>query len=133
RLRDADEVDPALLREAPQDIEAAVAADPDQRLDAEFAQAVDDLAGAVAPAAVRHREGERVAAVGGAENGTAEAQHVDAGPVEAERLGLDRAAQQPHRAVADAVDAPAIALDRAGHDGADHRIEAGAIAAAGQQ
>ncbi len=101
RLRNSDEIDPALLGEMAQDGKAAVAADADQRLDAEFAQALDHLARPVAQGTVRHREGKWVAAVGGPENGAAEAQYVDGRDVEVEHLELERPAQQPHRAVAD--------------------------------
>src|SRR5579863_7767419 len=48
-------------------------------------------------------------------------------------LEIERSPQEPHGAVADAANSPAIALDGAGDDCADHRIETGAIATTGQQ
>jgi len=80
---------------------AAIATDADQRLDAEFAQALDYLFRPVAQRAVRHREGKRVAAISGPENGAAEAQYVDGRDVEVEHFELAWTAQQAHRAVAD--------------------------------
>jgi hypothetical protein len=132
-LWNADQVEPALLRDAAHDVEAAVAADRDQRLHAELAQPVDDLARAVAPAAVRHRKGEGIAAVGGAEHGAAEAQQVGRSKPLVQFLKLQWPTQQPHRAIADAEDAPAIARDGAGHDAANDCVEPGAVAATGQQ
>ena len=77
RLRDADQAPVALLRQPAQDREAAVAADADQRVEAELVVAVDDLLGVVDRAAVGGRIGERIAPVGRAEHGAAEMQ--DAG------------------------------------------------------
>ena len=54
------------------------------------------------------------------------------GDAQVELLVLDRPAHQAHRALADAEDAPAIALDGARDHGADRGVEPGAIAAAGQ-
>src|SRR6185437_4642139 len=132
RLGNADEVDAALLGEPAQDGEAAIAADADERIEAELAHAGDDLFRAVAHAAIGHREGEGIAFVGGAEDRAAEAQDVDVRDAEAELLVVNGPAHQSHRAVMNAEDAPAIALHRARHDRADRRVEARAVAAARQ-
>src|SRR5262249_54691416 len=75
--------------------------------------------------------GEGIALIGGAEDGAAEPQHVAARGPPVKLDGLDRPRQQAGRAVADADHGPAE-RGRAAHDGADDRIEAGAIAAAGE-
>ena len=49
-----------------------------------------------------------------------------------ERRGIDRPAQQPVRALVDAENAPSMALHGTRDHGADHGVEPGAIAAAGQ-
>src|SRR5207245_8623139 len=115
-----------------QGAEAAGAAEPEERVETKLAIARYELRRTIAQAAIRHREGERVALVGGAEDGAGHAQDVGGDDAHAELLELDRAAHQPHRALADAEDAPAIALDGAADDGADSGVEPGAIATAGQ-
>ena len=78
------------------------------------------------------RVGERVAAVGGAEQGAAEVQ--DAGDAVGGQLDrVDRPREQAVGRLADAEDLPAVAVHRALDHGADHGVQAGAVAAAGQQ
>ena len=132
RLRDADQAPVALLRQPAQDREAAVAADADQRAEAELVVAVDDLVRAVDRAAVGRRIGERIAAVGRAEHGAAEVQ--DAG--DAVRGQLDRVDRAPEQAVgrlADPEHLPAVAEHRALDHRPDHGVQAGAVPAARQQ
>ena len=94
-------------------------------------QPADDLLRPVLDRAVGHRKGERVAAVGGAQDGATLA-HDGAGELfGVQHFVLQGPAEQAHRAFLDADDGPAK-LRRPGGRGADHRIEAGAVAAAGQ-
>ena len=58
-------------QQAAQDVEAAVAADADQPVEPQLARPVDHLARTVLHAAVLHRKGEGIAAVGAAEEGAA--------------------------------------------------------------
>src|SRR5258708_9582243 len=109
----ADKVDAALDRETPQDGKAAMAADADKGVEAERVIPRNDLRRAIEQAAVGHREGEGIALVGGAEDGATKAQDVAGDDAQPEFLEFDRAAHQPHRALADADDAPAIMLDGA--------------------
>ena len=131
-LGDADQVEAALLGQAAQDRQGPVAADADERVQAEHAVALDHLGRAVPAAAVRHGVIEGVALVGGAEDGAADAQQLPGEQVEIERLRLDRAREQPMGALADADHFPAVTLDGAENHGAQHRVEARAVAAAGQ-
>ena len=66
-LGHADERHARRRQQAAQDVEAAVAADADQPVETKLLQALDHLAGPVLQAAVRHRVGERIAAIGAAE------------------------------------------------------------------
>ena len=123
---------PASASQAAQDVEAAVAADADQPVELEPAQAFDHLAGTILHAAVLHREGEGIAAVGAAEESAALARQRGVEPSGIERHGLDGPLQKPERAVADADRRPAVAVMGAQRHGADRGVQAGAIAAAGQ-
>ncbi|NJO35970.1 MAG: alpha/beta hydrolase [Rhodospirillales bacterium] len=77
-LGDADQLDATAGGKFAQDLQAAVAADADERIELQLAIALDHLVCAVDEAAVGHREGEGIALVGGAEDGAAEPQHVAA-------------------------------------------------------
>ena len=87
---------------------------------------------AVAQAAVRHREGNRITPVRRAEY-CAQAHHLRAEPPGIEIFGIRRLTQQSHRAVANAEDLPTTGGMSTHRDSADHRIEAAAIDAARQQ
>ena len=115
-----------------QDLEAAVAADADQPVEMQLAQALDHLGRADLLAAVAHREGERIAAIGGAEEGAALARQHGVEPRRIERLGSDRAVQQPVRTVADADCLPAITVMRPQRHRTNGGVEAGAVTAAGE-
>ena len=92
----------------------------------------DELFRAVLRAAVGHGEGERIAPVGGTQNSAPHAQDVAGEQTERQLLAIDRALQQAEGAVADAEHAPTVSIDRPLHDGADDRVEPGAVTAAGQ-
>ncbi len=70
--------------------------------------------------------------VGGPQDRSGHARHRGIGAAWIERRGIDRPAQQAMRALVDAEHFPPVALHRAHDDRADHGVEAGAIAAAGQ-
>src|SRR3546814_1538573 len=72
--------------------------------------------------------------VGGAEDGAAAAQQgaVEEARLELQDVGVHRALQQPRRAVADADDVPAVVTGRTQHHRPQRRVEAGAVAAAGE-
>src|SRR5205085_2953293 len=72
---------------------------------------------------------ERIAAVGGAEDGAAARQ--DAADVVEREFARALRPDQPIETVFDADHLPAVAADRALHRRADHRVQPGAIAAAG--
>ena len=74
-LGNADERKAAFFRKAAQDIEAAVAADADQRIAFQRIIAVDDFLRTFFDRAVRHRVGERIAFVSGAEDRSALPHH----------------------------------------------------------
>ena len=129
RLRHADDRD-AALAELVRDGQRAVAADDDERVEPHLVEHLDDAIGVVVrPFGGRDRVRERVAAVGRAENGAAEAQ--DAGDVarreHARAVGLDQAVEAVFEA--DALDA---GVGRRLDDGADDGVEARGIAAAGE-
>jgi len=132
RLRHADQRDAALLRQAAEDGQAAVAADADQRVATQIAEIRDDLLGAVFLAAVGHRIGERVALVGRPQNGATLPHHHGIHMVRQQRPDLRRIGQQAKRAIQHADHVPAEdrrAQDHRPHDG----VQSGAITAAGEQ
>ena len=111
--------------------ERAVAADDDERVEPHLVEHLDarDRSSRAVPSDVCDRIGERIAGVDGAENRAAEAQ--DAGDVarreHARAVGLDQAVEAVFDA--DALDAAvAGGLD----DGADDGVQAGRVAAAGE-
>ena len=114
----------AALGDAMRDRHRAVAADRHQRVEPERARVGQRLRGARLVA-------QRVGLVAGAQHGaTLHQDAADAVPVE--RPGLRRLAHQAREAVADADHlGAALAQQRLG-DRADHRVESGAVAAAGQ-
>ena len=131
-LGNADEGQAAGLQQASKNRQAAVAADADQPVERETAQAVQHLARAIAHSPAFHGKGERIAPVGAAEERAAAPRHAGIEAVRFDVDGCDRPLEQPERAVADADRLPAVAMMRAQGHGPDHGIEAGAIAAAGQ-
>ena len=117
--------------------ERAVATHRHQRINALALEIAQDVIGAVhffdTAVFLRHRKAERVALVGGAQNGAAQvgnAAHIVAGegahPAVRVALGLQDAVE----AVADAHTFPS-AQGGGQHRGADHRVESGGVAAAG--
>jgi hypothetical protein len=132
RLGDADERQATRRQEPAQDLEAAVAADADQPFEPEQRQPIEHLARAVLQAAVRHREGEGIAAVGAAEKRAALAGQRGIEPLGIERLGLDRPLQQAEGAVAEADGRPAVAVMRPEGHRPDRGVQPRAVAAAGQ-
>src|SRR3546814_12553970 len=113
-LGDGDEVDAALLGQTAQDGLAAVAADADKGIELQPPVAFDDLSRAIDPAAIGKGIIKRVTLVGGAEDGAAAEQQ---GAVEEARLalqdvGVNRALQQPRRAVAETDAVPAVVTGR---------------------
>jgi len=131
-LGNADESNFALLSEAAEDGKAAVTADSDQCVEAKQADALDHVWRPVRDAAVGHLIGKRVAAVGGAEDRAGHAHHGEAGASVVEFLRVRRPVQQALGTMVDAKNAPAVALCGTRDNRADHCIEPGAIAAAGQ-
>ena len=130
-LGNADQAPIAQLGQAAQGREAAVAADADQRIELQGVIAGCDL-GRTVDHAGWTRIGERVAAIGRAQQGAAHGQ--DAGDdVRAQRDRIDRPRQQPVGGLADAEHFPAVAEHGALDHGPDHCIQAGAVATAGQQ
>ncbi len=132
RLGNADQREIALAREPVEDPEAAVAADADHGIESERAHALDDLVGPIDQRAVRHRIGEWVAFVGRPQDGAAEPQHHAGRAAQIELLMAGRALQQTLGALANPDHLPAEAMMGAMHDRPNDRIEAGAVAAAGQ-
>ena len=111
------------------DPQRAVAADHDQRVDPGGAHVLDHLGGAVGGAAAGQRVGEGVGAVGGAEDRAAEADQVaDVGGAEPAEAPLD----EPREAVQHPHDLGAVDPLGGADDGADHGVEAGGVAAAGE-
>src|SRR3970282_70640 len=109
-----------------------VAADPDQRIQAQQAVAFDRLVAAILLGAVGHRVGERIAAGGGAEYRAAEPQNVVGVGPQPKLFGLQRPRQKTVRAAVNADHDVAVAFDRAMHDSADRRVQARAVATAGE-
>ena len=110
--------------------ERAVAADDDQRAEFHLVEHFEDAVGIV-PRAVGGLDhlGERIAAVHGAENGSAEPQ--DAGHIARREHARAARLDQTVEAVLDA-DALDAAVGGRLHDGADDGVEAGGVAAAGE-
>ncbi|MNX90407.1 hypothetical protein D3C86_1224530 [compost metagenome] len=131
-LGDADQVH-ALLGQVVPDAEGAVAADEDQRIQAQLVVAADHLVRHVLEhglAILDDRVLEGVAAVGGPEDGAAPRDDA-ADVVEAE--GHDEVRlEQAVEAVPNADDLPAVLGDRHLGDGADDGVQAGGIPAAGR-
>ncbi len=132
RLGDRHQAEAALLRQLAQDVLTAVSADSDQRLDSEQTQAFDHLFRTVAERAVRHRIGEGVALVRGAQDGARLTQERTVEHVQAELPRARRPVHQAARPLFDTDHCPAMAFDRTMDDGAQRRVQAGAIAAAGE-
>jgi len=89
------EVEAALLGKAPQDGEAAVAADADEGIEGELAIAVDQLRRRSEQRPVRHREGEGIALVGRAEDVPPMRRTLPVTTPTSELLVFERPAQQP--------------------------------------
>ena len=128
-LGDADQIDPALSGKAAQYGKAAIAADTDECVETELAIALDDFPGAVAETAIGGGIGERIAAIGRAQDGSALMQDALDG-IRCELGGRDRTLEQAVRRLVDPDHRPAKAM-RAQHRATDHRIETGTVAAAG--
>jgi hypothetical protein len=132
RLRHADHRDAELL-ETQADPHRAVAADHDERVDLVPSDALDDVGGAVDDhlLAVDHRpEGERVATIARAEDRAAlgqDAPHVLAGQ-RPDAVREDEALET----VEDAEDLPVVVGLGRLHEGADHGVQARAVAAGRQ-
>ena len=77
-------------------------------------------------------ERERIAPVHRPQHGTALTQNIAVEFLDRQFFRLNRAVHQTVSAVPNAKDLPAISLYRPQRDGADRRIQPGAIAAAGQ-
>ena len=92
RFRNRDERQPALLREPAENHEAPVTANTDQRVELQCAVGVDYFLRTILEAAIGHREGERVALIGRAENCAAEAHHCCVESRWIEQLGVGRLA-----------------------------------------
>ncbi len=110
------------------DGEPAVAADDDERVETDFVEHVDDAVGVIEDAFGRaDRIDEGVSAVGGAENGAAEAKDTGDGArrQDAGTVRLD----QPVEAVLESDDFDA-AVTGAFHDGADNGVQSRRITAA---
>ena len=128
-LRHADDGN-ALQIELVRDAQRSVAADHDERLQAHLVKGVDDAIRIVDLAFGRvDRILERVAVIGRAEDGAAEAQ--DAGDVLGRQDARPRRVQQAVEAVFEADDLDA-GVERGLDDGADDGVEAGCITAAGE-
>src|SRR5690606_18728416 len=127
-----DEIDPALAREPVHEVDRAVAADADQPVELEHPVTFDDLVGPVDDAAVRHRIGERVTAIGGTEDRGGLAQQLATESSGVEDRRIDRPRHQPLDTVPDADDLPALLTGAMQHDRAQDRVEPGAVAAAGE-
>ena len=101
------------------DRQRAVAADRDERVDVAGGEQLDELVGAidldVGAVGLAHREGRRVAPVGGAEDRAAEVDDAAHARAAAARPAVAVALRehQPVEAVADADDVPAAAARRA--------------------
>ena len=129
RLRHADDGN-ALQVELVRDAERAVAADHDQRLQPHLVKRVDDPIRVIDLALGRvDRILERVAVIGRAEDGPAEAQ--DAGDVLGRQDPRARRVEQAVEAVFEADDLDA-GVEGGLDDGADDGVEAGCITAAGE-
>ena len=120
----------ALQVELVRDAERAVAADDDQRVQPHLVERLDHPIRVVDLALGRvDRVLERVAVVGGAEDGAAQPQ--DAGDVLRRQRPRPRRVEQAVEAVFEADDLDA-GVERGLDDGADDGVEAGGIAAAGE-
>src|SRR5581483_6067043 len=120
------------LVELESDALGAITANDDHRVEAHAARVGDHLIGHVAnfaAAAVLKLVLERIASVGGAENGAAARQDAADGL----QCQLERALRpdDPVEAVANADDAPAVLQDRRAGRAADYGVESGAIPAPG--
>ena len=135
RLRHADHREP-LLPEVVADLERPVTTDGDEGLEPARIERRDQVVRAVhlalGPVRPRFAPAERIAAIGGAEDGPAEVgDAADAVGIELDDPGIVR----PKQAVEAALDAIGLPPTLVGgeHDGADHGVEAGSIAAAGRE
>ena len=113
-----------------QDRKTAVTTYADQRIGTGQPKTLDKLLRPIAFAPARARKGEGVALVGGAQDSSAHPQECTVVNVEAEFHGIDRPMEQPHRALPNTYDPPAVSLNRAMHHGADNPIQTGTITAA---
>ena len=130
-LGDADQPHAADLGQPAHKGKAAVAADGDQPVEAQQPIALADLGRAVVPAPVLARIGERIAAVGGAQDGPAlvqDALHA----VRRQLGGCHRPLHHPEGRLVDAGYRETVAAHRPQHHRADHGVQAGAVTAAGQ-
>ena len=123
----------AELAQAVGDGQGAVAADAGQRVQAQRADDVHRLLAAIhggALLALADVPGEGVGRVAGAQDGAA--LHEQAGDVVRGQLAV-LARDQALVAVQEADHVPAVVAGGRAHDGADHRVEAGGVAAAREQ
>ena len=131
-LGDADQANASLLRQPAQYREASVAADADQRIQPQLPVALDDLPRPVDPGAVRHRIVEGVALVGRAQHGPSASKQIAGNAVRVQHLILQRSRQQAEGALLDTDHRPAAIPVRVQRHGPDGGVQAGAVAAAGQ-
>ena len=132
-LRNADELDTALLGQTAEDTHAAVAADGDQGIESQFLEPFDDLVGAVLGGTVGHRIGKGVPLVHRAEDGAAHAQDVPGEDPHPHLFDQGRPLEKAGRAFVNSDNFPAVSVYGPAYDRADRGIQAGAISAAGQQ
>ena len=75
---------------------------------------------------------ERIAVIDRPQDRAALTQHIARERVQGQFLVVERTAHQPHRALMNSENAPAITVHGAMHDRAENGVQPGAIAAAGQ-
>ena len=130
-LRDTDEIQATLVRQPRHDPETAIAANPDERIDLQCLERVDQLGRAVLDLAIGHRVFERVLGIGRTKNRPAPAQDKAVEILRRQFTHRDRLLQQAGGAVFDPQHLPAKAM-RPVHNSAHHGVKACAVAAAGQ-
>ena len=121
----------ALFRQPVEDFHAAVAADADQGIEAQQPDALQAFIRSILDRAVFLGKGERITLIDGAENGTAHTQDIAGEQLQRQFFGQRRTLHQAMGAFTDADHFPTVFLNGPEGDGADGRVESGAIATAG--